>query len=168
MYKVFHLYDRRRSDFKDKTKTAQSWLQISRMLSYPSEDCITRWKYVREKYSRSKKVRQVGSGASTEWEYSHLIYGLNHIYKNEKKSSLTYCKDLDMEKEQLHNTQSEIEDLTLIEHLAEGFETGELEIVQDTQLTIPIATGSNSCSTTSDPSPIEFMSHKRRRVENNC
>ncbi|KAF5282578.1 hypothetical protein FQA39_LY04985 [Lamprigera yunnana] len=73
--------------------------------------------------------------------------------------------DLDMEKEQLHNTQSEIEDLTLIEHLAEGFETGELEIVQDTQPTIPVATGSNSCSTTSDPSPIEFMPHKRRRVE---
>ncbi|KAF5278584.1 hypothetical protein FQA39_LY00626 [Lamprigera yunnana] len=81
------------------------------------------------------------------------------------KSSLTYCKDLDMEKEQLHNTQSEIEDLTLIEHLAEGFETRELEIVQDTQPTISIATGSNSCSITSDPSPIEFMSHKRRRVE---
>ncbi|KAF5293548.1 hypothetical protein FQA39_LY03033 [Lamprigera yunnana] len=78
-----NLYDQGRSDFKDKTKTAQSWLQISQMLSYPTE----------------------------------------------------------------------------------GFETGELEIVQDTQPTIPIATGSNSCSTTSDPSPIEFMSRKRRQVE---
>ncbi|KAF5285126.1 hypothetical protein FQA39_LY16815 [Lamprigera yunnana] len=101
-----NLYDRRRSDFMDKTKTPQSWLPISRMLSYPSEDCITRWKYVREKYLRSKKVRPSGGGASTEWEYFHLLLWLKpYLQKRKTKSSLTYCKDLDMEKEQLHNTQ---------------------------------------------------------------
>ncbi|KAL1489027.1 hypothetical protein ABEB36_013972 [Hypothenemus hampei] len=67
-----HLYNNKRSDFKDIVKKENSWREISLLLNYPVAEVQARWRYLREKYTREKRTQH-----TTQWQCSESHLGVN-------------------------------------------------------------------------------------------
>ncbi|KAL1498398.1 hypothetical protein ABEB36_009205 [Hypothenemus hampei] len=75
-----HLYDRKRSDFKDIKKKENSWKEIALLTNYSVSDVQNRWKYLREKYSRERNSSNLPSGsAAPDKRPWHLLKSLQWL-----------------------------------------------------------------------------------------
>ncbi|KAL1494819.1 hypothetical protein ABEB36_010351 [Hypothenemus hampei] len=88
-----HLYDRKRSDFKDIKKKENSWKEIALLTNYSVSDVQNRWKYLREKYSRERNSSNLPSGsAAPDKRPWHLLKSLQwlepYMQKRRSKSNL--------------------------------------------------------------------------------
>ncbi|KAL1488758.1 hypothetical protein ABEB36_014557 [Hypothenemus hampei] len=85
-----HLYNNKRSDFKDIVKKENSWREISLLLNYPVAEVQARWRYLREKYTREKRTLNTqpsGSAPKATWELMTNLSWLDHYLKKRRTKS---------------------------------------------------------------------------------
>ncbi|KAL1497811.1 hypothetical protein ABEB36_008706 [Hypothenemus hampei] len=83
-----HLYNNKRSDFKDIVKKENSWREISLLLNYPVAEVQARWRYLREKYTREKRTLNTqpsGSAPKATWELMTNLSWLDHYLKKRRQ-----------------------------------------------------------------------------------
>ncbi|XP_025158755.1 transcription factor Adf-1-like isoform X2 [Harpegnathos saltator] len=53
-----YLYNNELTDFKDSMKKQNAWLEIANIMDMTTDECQSRWKRLRERYTRERKQRQ--------------------------------------------------------------------------------------------------------------
>ncbi|KAK5648195.1 hypothetical protein RI129_003253 [Pyrocoelia pectoralis] len=108
-----HLYDRKRSDFKDTRKKDNSWNEIATLLKYSVVDVQSRWKYLREKYSRERNSDNnlpSGSGAPDKkpWDYLDSLRWLDPYMQKRRFNSVTPTNTRQSSYRSHSNTESNV------------------------------------------------------------
>ncbi|XP_030749421.1 uncharacterized protein LOC115877408 [Sitophilus oryzae] len=83
-----HLYNLEHRDYKNVLKKHQSWVEIAQMLNISVEECQKRWKALRDRYTKEKRIAsKSGSEApASRWTY----YERMSFYAKFSKQRKTY------------------------------------------------------------------------------
>ncbi|KAL1492331.1 hypothetical protein ABEB36_010592 [Hypothenemus hampei] len=119
-----HLYNNKRSDFKDIVKKENSWREISLLLNYPVAEVQARWRYLREKYTREKRTLNTqpsGSAPKATWELMTNLSWLDHYLKKKNWKST-----LDSQNSSSVDIKSDLEDDYSFQTTVQPTESNEL------------------------------------------